>query len=206
MNPQRQQHWEHIYETKSPHEVSWTQQEPRISMELIHRSGVAKDAAIIDIGGGDSCLVDFLLQDGFTDITVLDISRAALERAKDRLGEYASRVNWIHSDVLEWKPERTYALWHDRAAFHFLKSEDEKNTYLNLMAETLQGQAIIGTFSLKGPLKCSGLEIQQYDQVSMAGSIEQHGFKTLECVEETHTTPFGTAQEFIFCRFQKLQG
>ena len=201
----RQEHWEHIYETKTPDQVSWTQKEPRISLDLIHKADLPKDAPIVDIGGGDSLLVDFLLREGFTHITVLDISRAALEKAQARLGADAAKVHWVHSDVLDWKPAHPVALWHDRAAFHFLRTDEERNAYLKLMAQTLNGQAIIGTFSVIGPLKCSGLEIQQYDAASMRALVEQYGFKHLECVDDTHTTPFGTTQEFIFCRFQNMQ-
>ena len=199
----RQQHWEHIYQTKSPEEVSWTQDEPRISLELIHRAAPAKDAPIVDIGGGDSRLVDFLLQEGYTNISVLDISGAALERAKARLGKAASKVRWIQSDVLEWNPEQQYALWHDRAAFHFLRDPEEQSKYLKLVSESVAGQAIIGTFSVQGPAKCSGLEIKQYDAQTMSALFEQQGFEKLECLNDTHTTPFGTTQEFIFCRFRK---
>lgn len=199
----RQQHWEHIYQTKSPEEVSWTQAEPRMSLELIRRAALRKDAPIVDIGGGDSRLVDFLLQDGYTNISVLDISGAALERAKARLGAAASQVHWIQSDVLEWIPEQKYALWHDRAAFHFLRDPDEQSKYLKLVAKSVAGQAIIGTFSVQGPAKCSGLEIKQYDAQSMSALFEQQGFEKLECLNDTHTTPFGTTQEFIFCRFRK---
>ncbi len=202
INPTRQ-HWEHIYQTKSPEEVSWTQDEPRISLELIRKAGVAKDGAIIDIGGGDSRLVDFLLQDGYTNISVLDISEAALERAKARLGAAASKVHWIHNDVLEWKPTQQFELWHDRAAFHFLRDPEEQSKYLKLLAEYVAGQAIIGTFSVHGPVKCSGLEIKQYDAQSMSELLEQYGFQRLECLDDTHTTPFGTTQEFICCRFRK---
>lgn len=200
----RQQHWELIYQTKRPEEVSWTQAEPRISLDMIRRAAPDKDAPIVDIGGGDSRLVDYLLLEGYTHISVLDISEAALNRAKARLGEEAaSKVHWIHSDVLEWKPEQQYALWHDRAAFHFLRDPEEQSRYLNLLSESVSGQAIIGTFSVQGPVKCSGLEIMQYDAQSMSALLEEHGFDKLECLNDTHTTPFGTTQEFIFCRFRK---
>jgi 16S rRNA A1518/A1519 N6-dimethyltransferase RsmA/KsgA/DIM1 with predicted DNA glycosylase/AP lyase activity len=203
MTNNRWQHWEHIYQTKSPEEVSWTQTEPRISLEMIRRAALPKDAPIVDIGGGDSRLVDFLLKEDYNNVSVLDISRAALERARARLGEAASKVQWIHGDVLEWTPTQQYALWHDRAAFHFLRDPDEQNKYLNLLSQSVAGQAIIGTFSVNGPIKCSGLEIQQYNAQTMSALFEQHGFEKLECLNDTHTTPFGTTQEFVFCRFRK---
>ena len=133
MKTGRREHWETVYETKNPSEVSWTQENPKTSLDLIHSFGLPKTAKIIDVGGGDSRLVDFLLEEGFENISVLDISAKALEKAKTRLGAKADKVNWIVSDITEFKPTTTYDLWHDRAAFHFLTSEEDISKYLNIV-------------------------------------------------------------------------
>ena len=194
-------HWETIYTTKTPEQVSWTQEKPAISLELIEAVNLPKSAKIIDIGGGDSLLVDFLLEAGYSDITVLDISQAALDRAKKRLGSKAALVTWICSDILDFKPTEMYQLWHDRAAFHFLTQPKSIATYTEL-TEKHAVNLIIGTFSESGPLKCSGLEIKQYSEKLMEISFEK-AFTKIECVFSDHVTPFDTTQHFIFCRFQR---
>lgn len=194
-------HWETIYTTKSPEQVSWTQEKPAISLELIEAVNLPKSAKIIDIGGGDSLLVDFLLEAGYSEITVLDISQAALDRAKKRLGSKAALVTWICSDILDFKPTEMYQLWHDRAAFHFLTQPKSIATYTEL-TEKHAVNLIIGTFSESGPLKCSGLEIKQYSEKLMEMSFEK-AFTKIECVFSDHITPFDTTQHFIFCRFQR---
>ena len=194
-------HWETIYTTKTPEQVSWTQEKPAISLELIEAVNLPKSAKIIDIGGGDSLLVDFLLEAGYSEITLLDISQAALDRAKKRLGSKAALVTWICSDILDFKPTEMYQLWHDRAAFHFLTQPKSIATYTEL-TEKHAVNLIIGTFSESGPLKCSGLEIKQYSEKLMEISFEK-AFTKMECVFSDHVTPFDTTQHFIFCRFQR---
>ena len=198
---QRQQHWQRIYTEKQPEEVSWTQAVPETSLALIQSFGVAHDAAIIDIGGGDSRLVDHLLEAGYTNISVLDISAAALERAKARLGENAAKVTWIVSDILAFKPATTYTVWHDRAAFHFLTEPAQVQHYAELAKSAVKGYMAIGTFSDNGPLKCSGLPISQYNEAGIT-SVFEAGFTKVKCFTEDHTTPFNTTQNFLFCSFR----
>ncbi len=186
-----------------PNEVSWTEEVPTVSMLFIHKFNVPKDAQIIDIGGGDSKLVDHLLKEGFTNVTVLDISAAAIERAKKRLGKDAHKVTWIIQDILEFHPIHTYDLWHDRAAFHFQTDTKKINRYLDIVKHAVDGMVIIGTFSVDGPTKCSGLEIKQYDEDGMKEKFEQSDFKNIECKREDHITPAGAVQNFIFCSFMK---
>ncbi|MBN8783622.1 MAG: class I SAM-dependent methyltransferase [Terrimonas ferruginea] len=200
---ERKDHWEKIYETKQPHEVSWTQSRPAISLEMIRQTGIARHAAIIDIGGGDSNLVDHLLEEGYTNITVLDISAAAIERAKKRLGLKASLVKWIVTDILDFKPSEQYELWHDRAAFHFLTNKNAIGRYRQLVAQAVTNYAIVGTFSVEGPKKCSGLEISQYDEQTLPAVFSATGMKKIFCKREDHHTPFGTTQNFVFCSFGK---
>ena len=196
-------HWETVYETKNPNQVSWTQEIPKTSLNLIHSFNINKNAKIIDIGGGDSKLVDFLLDEGFQNITVLDISQKAIEKAQLRLGEKAKKVNWIVSNITDFKPTTQYDVWHDRAAFHFLTSQEQINKYLEIVKNVVSGYLIIGTFSENGPLKCSGLEIKQYSKETIT-ELFQNEFQVLECFTEDHLTPFDTTQNFIFCSFKKL--
>jgi SAM-dependent methyltransferase len=195
-------HWENVYETKSPQEVSWTQEIPEVSLKMIQEITANKDTTIIDVGGGDSKLVDFLLEDGFTNITVLDISQAALERAKKRLGKKAENVAWICSDITEFVPNQTYDFWHDRAAFHFLTSESDRNKYLDLVEKYVAKNLLIASFSETGPLKCSGLDIKQYS----FEAVEQffsNKFDIKTQVSEEHQTPFSTIQNFQYSLFSK---
>ena len=195
------EHWETVYKNKGPHQVSWTQSKPQDSLDFIGKSKIPKNARIIDIGGGDSRLVDFLLKEGFTNITVLDISGKALEKAKLRLGILAEEVNWIESDILDFKPTQTYDLWHDRAAFHFLTKKEHIQKYLNLCDESAAEHVVLGTFSTKGPLKCSGLEISQYNSNTLSNIFI--GFDQIFSKTENHITPFDTIQNFLFCLFKK---
>jgi trans-aconitate methyltransferase len=205
MNIPAQQHWETIYTSKQPNEVSWTQDVPAPSLQFIHTFNLPKTAKIIDVGGGDSKLVDHLLNEGFEDITVLDISAAAIERAKIRLGDMANQVKWLVSDVLEFHPTESYDLWHDRAAFHFQTSTENIQAYLQVAEKAANGKMIVATFSTDGPTKCSGLVIKQYDETTMTNLFEQNGFQKLDCKREDHLTPFGNVQNFVFCSFQKKQ-
>ena len=202
MTKDRHQHWEHVYETKTPEQVSWTQEVPKTSLDFINATKLPKDASIIDIGAGDSTLVDFLLEEGYTDITVLDISSKALARAKERLGEKAKTVQWIVSDITHFKPTTQYDIWHDRAVFHFLTVPQEIETYVSLTNKYVHQNMVIGTFSESGPLKCSGLEITQYSETSMGEKFRDR-FDKIRCLEEIHKTPFNTTQNFVFCSFKK---
>jgi len=203
MDNHLKEHWDTIYKTKQPNEVSWTQEVPVVSLEFVHQFKIPKIAKIIDIGGGDSKLVDFLLKEGYTNVSVLDISEAAIERAKERLGIDASKVTWILCDILDFQPTIKYDLWHDRAAFHFQTDPNQINQYLQIVKESVNGMVIIGTFSPDGPKKCSGLEIKQYDENGMKEKFESNSFKNIECKREDHITPAGVVQNFVFCSFLK---
>ncbi|MEO6831323.1 MAG: class I SAM-dependent methyltransferase [Chitinophagaceae bacterium] len=199
----RKEHWEHIYATKGSNEVSWTQEIPKTSLDFIHSFNLPKTASIIDIGGGDSRLVDYLLDEGFENISVLDISENAIERAKQRLGDEAKKVTWIVSDVTEFYPSNSYDCWHDRATFHFLTNSDDRNAYLAIARQAVNNFMVIGTFSDKGPKKCSMLEVHQYSEEELQQQL-QNGFKKLKCVTEDHPTPFNTKQNFLFCSFIRV--
>lgn len=201
MNIIRKEHWEHVYATKQPHEVSWTQAIPQTSLDLIHSFNLPKSAAIIDIGGGDSRLADFLLDEGYEDITVLDISAIALEKAKQRLGDKAAKIKWIVADITEFEPDRQYDVWHDRAVFHFLTTAEQVAQYKAIVDKAAKGYLIIGTFAEDGPTKCSGLEVHQYSAVQLAGTFSR-SFEKINCKAEDHTTPFHTIQHFTFCSFR----
>jgi cyclopropane fatty-acyl-phospholipid synthase-like methyltransferase len=200
------EHWENVFATKAEDEVSWFQEYPKTSVEFFELFNLPLDANIIDIGGGDSHLVDVFLAKGYKNIYVLDISANALERAKQRLGDRASLVNWIVSDVTEFKPEVKFDFWHDRAAFHFLTTEDKVDKYVSIAENniTQNGYLILGTFSENGPKKCSGLEIKQYSEASMSYRFE-NAFNRIKCITEEHTTPFDTKQNFLFCSFKRKE-
>jgi len=202
MNPK--DHWNNIYASRKSEEFSWTQDNPATSIKFLKQFNPAKDAPIIDIGGGESKLVDYLLKDGFTDITVLDISAKALDRAKARLGDKAGKVQWIVSDINEFVPSRKYAVWHDRATFHFLTDESHISNYVSTASSHLvdDGFMTIGTFSENGPDKCSGLQIRKYSEAVLT-SVLHAAFQKLQCITEDHITPFRTVQNFLFCSFQK---
>ncbi|MEM8521247.1 class I SAM-dependent methyltransferase [Flavobacterium sp. PL12] len=202
MNEVNKDHWETVYETKNPEQVSWTQDVPRTSLEFIHSFSLDKNIEIIDIGGGDSKLVDFLLEEGYKNITVLDISAKALEKAKKRLGAKGEKVNWIVSNITEFVPTKNYDIWHDRATFHFLTKPQQIEKYIELARKAVNGYLIIGTFSKNGPTKCSGLDILQYDENDL--EIEfKNGFNKIRCTTEDHKTPFETIQNFTFCSFKR---
>ena len=203
-NQERKKHWENIYQTKQLNEVSWFQPVPQTSLDLISKYVKSKDAAIIDIGGGDSFLVDHLLELGYTNISVLDISEAAIERAKIRLGENANKVSWIVCDISKFEPTEKYDFWHDRAAFHFLTNKDEIQSYVQLVQDSINSNGVlaIGTFSENGPLKCSGIEITQYTEDSLS-NLFTNGFEKIESFLVDHPTPFDTVQNFVFGVFRK---
>ena len=204
-NFNRKEHWEKIYRTKPLEEVSWYEPTPETSLEFIEQFNLPTTAKIIDIGGGDCFLVDHLLKKGFKDITVLDISEAAIERAKRRLGGSAEKVKWIVADAANFKYTEQYDLWHDRAAFHFLTSDREITSYLETAQRAIkpQGALIIGTFSEQGPKKCSGIEIKQYSEDSMTDLFKKF-FEKIRCITVDHRTPSGTKQNFVFCSFKRI--
>ena len=204
-NFNRREHWEQIYQAKQPHELSWYQATPEISLALIMEMKLPLSAKIIDVGGGDSLLVDYLLDAGFQNISVLDISAAAIEKAKLRLGVRAGLVKWIVADITAFIPEEKYDLLHDRAAFHFLTEEHEISAYVKTVTTSLnnKGILVIGTFSEQGPKKCSGIEIKQYSETGLL-DLFQSSFEKIKCFSADHHTPFDTVQNFIFCSFRKM--
>lgn len=197
-------HWEKIYQTKSLEEVSWYQPTPETSLAFIKQFNVPKTAKIIDIGGGDSFFVDHLLDLGYQDITVLDISETALNKAKHRLGEKSNTVKWIVADAATFKPTEQYDFWHDRAAFHFMTKNSEIESYINTIKQFIKptGILVIGTFSEQGPKKCSGIEIKQYSENSMVNRFQEY-FEKIKCFTIDHKTPFDTIQNFVFCSFKR---
>lgn len=200
----KQSHWQQVYQTKSATDVSWFQAVPQQSLDFIKSFNLDKTAAIIDIGGGDSLLVDALLQLGYTNITVLDISAAAIEKAKARLGAAAAKVKWIVSDILDFTPTEKYDCWHDRATFHFLTTAADTEQYVQIAnsAVSENGKIVVATFSTEGPLKCSGLPVKQYNENLLSQTL-QRWFKKIRCITTDHLTPFNTLQNFIFCSFKK---
>ena len=201
----RVKHWNKIYQSKQISEVSWFEPTPQTSLNFIKDFKLPVNAKIIDIGGGDSFLVDNLLELDYKNITVLDISELALKRAKGRLGHRASKVKWIVSDVATFEPTEKYDFWHDRAAFHFLTEEKEIEGYLNTVQKSVKNKGILvmGTFSENGPKKCSGIEIRQYSESSMTARLQKF-FEKIKCITVDHKTPFETIQNFIFCSFKRL--
>lgn len=190
-------HWQEVYRTKAPTEVSWFQNEPVVSLELIESLGVDSAQPIIDVGGGASTLVDHLLERGCTDVTVLDISAAALTVAKERLAHSAGHVTWLAEDLMVWSPARQFAIWHDRAVLHFLTDTADRRRYGDLLNAAVApgGHAVIGTFALGGPTRCSGLEVQQHDAASVAALAGPH-FEVVGSRSEHHVTPAQHVQDF----------
>ncbi len=201
----RKEHWEKIYQTKEFENVSWYPKKPEVSLKFLEKYKVDKSAKIIDIGGGDSYFVDHLIDLGYQDITVLDISKSAIKKAKLRLGDKAKSVNWIVADASTFQPNEQYDFWHDRAAFHFLTEENEIESYVNSIQNGLssKGILVLGTFSKQGPKKCSGIEVKQYSEISMTEQLNRF-FQKLKCIRVDHITPFETIQNFIFCSFKKI--
>jgi SAM-dependent methyltransferase len=202
----RKKHWENIYQTKELKDVSWFQPTPETSLDFFKKFNIPTSAKIIDMGGGDSFLVDNLLDKGYQDITVLDISEAAIERAKQRLGDRAKKVKWIVADAATFEPVEKYDFWHDRAAFHFLTDEKEISNYIAIAQQNINtnGILVIGTFSDLGPKKCSGIEIKQYSETTMSDRLKMF-FEKINCITIDHKTPFDTIQNFVFCSFRKIQ-
>ena len=196
-------HWENVYRNKSPLDVSWYQQEPVLSLALIASAQLPLDAPIIDVGGGASTLVDRLYDEAHTNISVLDVSSSALAHAKTRLADKADRVHWYEEDVTCFEPPHRFALWHDRAVFHFLTRRADRARYVNVLKQALEpcGHIVIMTFAIDGPSKCSGLEIVQYDAEKLTAELGP-GFKLVEAGHEIHHTPAGNQQKFAYFHFR----
>lgn len=198
-------HWDEVYATKHETEVSWYQVHSVRSLELIASTSPDHMASVIDVGGGASTLADDLLTQGFTDITVLDIAEAALERSKARLGNRAVRITWIAADITQWRPQRTWNIWHDRAVFHFLTVPAAQDAYLRALTEATKPGAtiIIATFALDGPDKCSGLPVQRYSPETLASRLGP-AFGLTTRTREIHKTPWGSEQRFSYAVFRRL--
>ena len=203
----RRDHWNRVYQDKTPDNVSWYQRRPDLSLALIAASGIAKDAFIIDIGGGASVLVDCLLELGFMHLAVLDLAGSALSASKARLGARAATVEWQEADVTNFVPPHRYALWHDRAGFHFLTAAEDRARYVDTMRNSLEpdGAVVIATFAPEGPPKCSGLDVVRYDEQSIAAELGAE-FRLQEVRRETHLTPWQAEQQFNYFRFQRQSG
>lgn len=201
-----QTHWDHVYSTKAEREVSWFQDNPAPSLELIALAGAAPSSAIVDIGGGASRLVDALLARGYHNLTVLDLSSAALAAAQGRLGDAAARVNWIVADVTTWQPPATYDIWHDRAALHFLNLPAEQAAYVARLRQALNvgGHAIIATFAPDGPEKCSGLPVMRHSAETL-GALLGPDFTLVDSRRHDHVTPWQSHQAFQFSTFMRTR-
>lgn len=200
----RTAHWQNVYATKGETEVSWFQDCPAISLEMIRAANPDRAAAIIDIGGGASRLVDALLHDGYRNLAVLDLSANALDIAKKRIGATASTVDWIVADATTWRPAKTWDVWHDRAAFHFLTDPHDRAAYVERLRSAVApgGHVIIATFALDGPEKCSGLPVQRHDSARLSAELGPE-FELAETRGETHHTPWHSTQAFQFSRFRR---
>jgi cyclopropane fatty-acyl-phospholipid synthase-like methyltransferase len=201
----RQAHWQNVYKEKGENQVSWFQERPTISLELIEAAGAKPNSTIIDIGGGASRLVDALIDKGYRDLTVLDLSASAVSIAKMRLGQSAALVKWIVADVTQWEPPGRYDLWHDRAAFHFLTEVSDRTAYIERLKNALPvgGHAIIGTFALDGPERCSGLPVVRYDAAQLALMLTPL-FTLVDMRRHEHKTPWGSLQQFQFGVFRRV--
>jgi SAM-dependent methyltransferase len=201
----RQAHWENVYTTKGEKEVSWFQENPAPSLELIALIGLSKDAAVIDIGGGTSRLVDDLHARKYRRLTILDLSGAALAAARERLGDQGADVQWLIADITKWEPTQTYDLWHDRAAFHFLTDHTDQSAYVDRLKKAVKpgGHVIIGTFAPDGPERCSGLPIVRHDANTLAGVLGGD-FVLTDTRRHDHATPWGAVQRFQFSTFRRL--
>jgi SAM-dependent methyltransferase len=197
-------HWEKIYQSKAFRDLTWAQEVPHTSLDFINSFNLPLNASIIDIGGGDSRLVDHLLKQGYSDITVLDISVQSLERARQRLGKDADKVKWLVGDVRTFVCEKPYDLWHDRAAFHFLVTDEEVRNYLTMVRNCVSEYLVLGTFSTSGPTRCSGLPVHQYSDEQLV-QLFMEGFSKIKCINVDHITPVKAVQNFTFCSFKKIK-
>ena len=207
MSEAKRAHWDGVYGRRSLNDVSWYEAEPTRSLELIHASGVGREASIIDIGGGASFLVDRLLSEGYHELTVLDISSEVLRKLRERLGPSAERVTLLQADVTDFRPTRRYGLWHDRAVFHFLVDQSERARYVAVLKQALEpgGHVIIATFGPEGPERCSGLAVQRSTAESLTQALGPD-FALAESFLDMHHTPSGASQQFLFCRFRYEPG
>jgi 2-polyprenyl-3-methyl-5-hydroxy-6-metoxy-1,4-benzoquinol methylase len=203
----RREHWERVYAEKTADEVSWYQRDPTLSLALIEAAGIRPEEAVLDVGGGASLVVDRLLERGFRDVTVLDVAESALDVVRARLGSAADgRVELVRADVTRFAPSRRYALWHDRAVFHFLTGPEDRRAYVAALQAALQprGHAIVATFALDGPERCSGLEVARYDAAGLAAELGA-GLELRRVEAERHVTPAGRAQSFQYCLFRATE-
>jgi len=200
----REKHWQNVYQTKGEQQVSWSQPTPEPSLGLIEKYAPGRTASIVDIGGGASRLVDALHERGYQHITVLDLSEAALQSAKERLGANAAPVQWIAADATKWQPPHSFDIWHDRAAFHFLVDPRDRTAYIARLHQGVKqgGHAIIATFALDGPEKCSGLPVQRYDHVALGKALGP-AFELVHHQPHHHLTPWGASQSFQFSVFRR---
>jgi len=203
--PSKKEHWDNVYKSKKSEELSWSEELPSVSLSCINEFHLPRAASILDVGGGDSKLVDCLLDEGFEDITVLDISEYAIQRARHRLGGRSSQINWVVGDILDFHPTRSFDCWHDRAAFHFLTDRNQISQYAALAKQYIKpkGYLVIGCFSENGPKKCSGLSVTTYRPETLT-YVFSKGFRKLKCITHDHQTPFHTLQNFLFCSFQRI--
>jgi 2-polyprenyl-3-methyl-5-hydroxy-6-metoxy-1,4-benzoquinol methylase len=194
-------HWENVYKTKSPDQVSWYRPHLETSLALIEKSTRSRDDAVIDVGGGESTLVDDLLSLGFQNVSVLDVSETAIDVTRKRLGPMAEWVNWLTGDItIAQLQPRAYDVWHDRAVFHFLTDPQQRVAYVQQVARAVKpaGYVIISTFGPDGPTQCSGLDVVRYDSQSLHREFGS-GFRLVDSSKELHDTPFGTKQQFLYC-------
>ncbi len=196
-----QTHWERIYTQKAPDQVSWYRPHLETSLALVEQAAPERSASIIDVGGGESTLVDDLLARGYTNVTALDISATAVEANRKRLGNFAEQVHWLVADITRVELEAAaHDVWHDRAVFHFLTAEGDRAAYVRQVARAVRrgGHVIVGAFGPEGPTKCSGLEVIRYDAESLHGEFGRR-FRLIASSKELHQTPFGTMQQFLYC-------
>ena len=195
----KKNHWENIYDSKALNEVSWYQPIPKTSLNFIESCSMQRNLPIIDVGGGDSFLSDYLLKRDYEDISVLDISSNAIERAKKRQGELSNKINWIVSDVLDFSPTKEYAVWHDRAVFHFLRDEKDIKEYINILLQSLaqKGNLVLGTFAEDGPKRCCALDVRRYSFQNFENLLSKY-FTIIKTQNVIHKTPFNTEQSFNF--------
>ena len=202
MNSSRKKHWENVYEQKKPSEVSWYQAEPAVSLGYVASTEIDYAAKIIDVGGGASVLADKLLDKGYRNLTVLDISTKAIQHARERLGRRAENVSWIEADVTEFEPSVQYDFWHDRAVFHFLTDAEDRTRYVQRLKQSVKqgGHVVIAAFAIDGPVKCSGLDVERYSPEKMKNEFG-NSFELVSNAGEVHITPWGKEQKFIYCYF-----
>lgn len=201
----RKTHWENVYGGNSPLELSWYESEPTVSLQLIHNSQVAHNAPIIDVGGGASTLVDSLCDEGYTNVSVLDISKTALKHAQQRLGDKADEVEWYEEDITRFNPPQQFSIWHDRAVFHFLTEQTDRESYVKVLKRALKpnGHLIIAAFSIGGSTKCSGLDVVQYNAKKLMLELGD-SFQLVTMINDVHVTPANKEQQFTYFYLKKL--